>query len=377
MNPSPVFRVLIALELTEAYAQSILRGVCRRGGLEPRLRLHTVRLFPSEVLPQRLAHCDGVIASIVNQEVAEILRSRKIPLINVSNRGTSFHPVSVVSDLQGAFARGLQHFQERGLAHVATLGKSEKDAVLPEEFREAFTFHGCVPFGDGMRLMDDKTVKKVGAWLKRVPHPLGVFCTSDGLAVNLSEICERNGLRVPEEVAIMGTGNDEVRALTNRPTLSSVEMNFDEVGCQSVQVLLDLLEGNTPNPPIRVVPTGPVVVRQSSNIYAVPDPYVAKALKLMDAHLAESLDIGNLAEMLHISRRMFEHRFQDQMGMPPAGYLRAKRLRHAAEMLENSDLQITEIAYATGFANAAHFCTLFRKHHGKSPKQFRAKLNDE
>ncbi|MCC5843847.1 MAG: helix-turn-helix domain-containing protein [Verrucomicrobia bacterium] len=374
MRPSSHFRVLIALELTETYAQSILRGVCRRGGLEPRLRMNTVKLFPCEDLPQRLEHCDGVIASIVSQEVAEILRRRNLPMVNVSNRGTSFHTVSVISDVHGAYARGLRHFQERGLSHVATLGKPEADAALPEAFREVFTFHGCVPFGEGLRLLDDETLANVGAWLKRTPHPLGVFCSSDGLAARLSELCERNGLAIPDDVAIVGSGNDEVVCLSNHPTLSSVDMQFAEVGNQAIQLLLEMLEGKTSVPPLRVVPPGPAVVRQSSNLYEVEDPYVSRALKIMDAHLTESLDIGTLAGTLNISRRMFEHRFQRQMNVAPAAYLRAKRLRRAKELLESSDLQITEIAYAVGFANAAHFCTLFRKDQGMSPKQYRAGL---
>lgn len=161
-----------------------------------------------------------------------------------------------------------------------------------------------------------------GAWLKQAGFPLAVFCGSDGIALQFSEICERNGISVPQEVAILGSGNDEVACFSAHPTLSSVDMRFEEIGAQAVDLLMD----------------------------------------------------HTLAETLNISRRMFEHRFQRKMNIAPAAYLRAKRLRRAMELLENSDMQITEIAYAAGFANAAHFCTLFRKHQGMSPKQYRAGL---
>jgi LacI family transcriptional regulator len=373
ISTSP-YTVLLILELTEAYAQAILRGACRRGGHDPRFRLHTTRLYPLENLPPRLANCDAIIASLIDQEVADTLLKKKVPIVNVSNRGTAFHPVSVVSDLAGALDRGLRHFQERGLTRIATLGKVADLNEIPEDLSSRFQYQGRVPFDMRIRVIDQKLVAQTGAWLKQAGFPLAVFCGSDAQALQLSEICERNGISVPQEVAILGSGNDEVACFSAHPTLSSVDMRFEEVGAQALGLLLNLLEGRNPKPNLRSVSPGQVMIRQSSNIYAVDDPYVAKALRIMDEDLTTHLNIGTLAETLNISRRMFEHRFHRKMNMAPAAYLRAKRLRRAKELLKNSDMQITEIAYAAGFANAAHFCTLFRKQQGMSPNQYRASL---
>ena len=372
MISSTPIRVLVLLELTEAYAQAILRGVCRRGGQDPRLRLQTTRVFPLAHLTSRLEQCDAIIASIVNSDVAELLLTRQVPLVNVSNRGTGFHPVSVVADPQGALERALQHFQERGIARIATLGTVGAFDRIPVELLENVEYLGHVPDGDGIRMMESRAVSQTGDWLKQCGFPLGIFCNSDAIALNVTEICERHGIKVPDEVAIVGSGNDEVACLSAHPTLTSVVMPFEEVGAGAVEMLFDLLEGRAPDPSLRAIPAGPVMVRQSSNVYAVDDPYVAKALRIMEEHLTTSLDIQTLADQLHISRRMFEHRFQRKMHMAPASYLRAKRLRRAVELLENREMQITEIAYAVGFANAAHFCTLFRKQIGLTPKAYRA-----
>ena len=370
ISSSPI-RVLVLLELTEAYAQAILRGVCRRGGQDPRLRLQTTRVFPLAHLTSRLEQCDAIIASVVNSDVAELLLTRQVPLVNVSNRGTDFHPFSVMADPQSALDRALRHFQERGIARVATLGTVGDIKRIPPEVRQCIEYLGPLPFSEEIRMMDPLAVTQTGDWLKQFRFPIGVFCKSDASALNLSEICERHGIKVPDEVAIVGSGNDEVACLSAHPTLSSVEMPFEEVGTGAVEMLFDLLEGRAPDPSLRAVPAGPVMVRQSSNVYAVDDPYVAKALRIMEEHLTTSLDIQTLADQLHISRRMFEHRFQRKMHMAPASYLRAKRLRRAVELLENPDMQITEIAYAVGFANAAHFSTLFRKQFGLTPKAYR------
>lgn len=371
MISSSPFRVLVILELTEAYAQAILRGVCRRGGQDPRLRLRTARLFPLQALAPRLVECDAVIASLVEPDIAEMLLALNVPLVNVSNRGTSYHPFSVVSDLGGALERALRHFRERGICRVATLGTVADTADLPPDLADAFTFMGQIPFGAGNRIVNQQALAQTGGWLRQAGFPLGVFCGSDAVAQQLTEICERCGISVPEEVAVVGSGNDEVACLSAHPTLSSVELQFEEVGARAVDMLFELLEGKHPDPPLSSVPCGTVMVRQSSNVYAVDDPYVARALSIMEEHLTTHLDISSLADQLHISRRMFEHRFQRKMKMAPAAYLRARRLRRATELLENPDMQITEIAYACGFANAAHFCTLFRKQHGVTPKQFR------
>jgi LacI family transcriptional regulator len=366
-------RVLVVLELTETYAQTILRGVCRRGGRDPRLRLYSARLYPTKNLADQLEHFDAVIASLVDDTIAEIICSANVPVVNVSNRGAAFHRYSVVSDHKGALRRGMEHFLDRGLTRFATLGNVAEVDGMPSTLTGVMKYLGRIPYGEGHRVMSEGFILQTGEWLKKGLFPLGVFCGTDALAQQLAEICERNGISVPGDVAIIGSGNDEVACLSAHPSLSSVDMQFEGVGERAVDLLVDLLDGRTPEPPLRVVPAGSVLVRESSSDYAVSDPYVAKALHIMDEHLTSPLDISSLAERLHISRRMFEHRFRGSLNVTPAAYLRIKRLRRATELLENPDLHVTEVAYAAGFANAAHFCTVFRKQYGMTPNQFREK----
>ena len=371
MPPIPPRRVLVVLELTEAYAQAILRGVCRRGSQDPRLRLHTTRLYSLQSLPSRLANCDAIIASLVDEDAAKVLLNAEVPLVNVSNRGVDFHPYSVHSDTQGTLERALLHFKTRNIKRLASLGLVADFTQAPVPLKEPFLYAGEIPDGESLRNLDPEAIAFTAKWLREVGFPMGVFCSSDRLALQLTEICERHGISVPQEVAIVGSGNDEVTCLSAHPTLSSVEMHFEEVGVQAVNLLFDILEGRAPAKVRQVVPAGTVMVRQSSNNYAVDDPYVARALQIMDEHVGTNLDIGTLIGMLNISRRMFEQRFQDKMKMSPATYLRHKRLSRAGELLENPEMKITEIAYATGFANAAHFCTLFKKKYGVTPMVYR------
>jgi len=57
--------------------------------------------------------------------------------------------------------------------------------------------------------------------------------------------------------------------------------------------------------------------------------------------------------------------------LPPATWIREKRLNKAKEMLETTGMTVSEICYSLGFENVSHFSRIFKQFHGKIPTSLR------
>ncbi|MYS82026.1 helix-turn-helix domain-containing protein [Embleya scabrispora] len=111
--------------------------------------------------------------------------------------------------------------------------------------------------------------------------------------------------------------------------------------------------------------------RASADIPGV-DPRIRRAQALIDADPAAPHTVGSLAEGVVLSPSRFAHLFTRQLGLSPMRALREARLRHAARLLEGTDLSVERVAAASGFASPFHFNRVFRERHGMPPGAYRA-----
>lgn len=107
---------------------------------------------------------------------------------------------------------------------------------------------------------------------------------------------------------------------------------------------------------------GGLVARVGVNNAAILD-----AVAAMESHVAEPLDLRQLAAIAGLSRRQLNRLFNEKMGRSTMGYYRDLRLDKAQNLLRNSPLSLTEIALATGFANSSHFSDLYSRTYGHPP----------
>jgi transcriptional regulator of acetoin/glycerol metabolism len=91
----------------------------------------------------------------------------------------------------------------------------------------------------------------------------------------------------------------------------------------------------------------------------------------MDVHLAESIDLSMLAGVAGLSVHHFARQFKQSIGVTPHHYLTQKRVERAQEMLAQTDLSLSEIAYAAGFSDQSHLTRHFRHMLGTTPREFR------
>jgi AraC-like DNA-binding protein len=91
----------------------------------------------------------------------------------------------------------------------------------------------------------------------------------------------------------------------------------------------------------------------------------------VEVHLGESINLGMLAAVAGLSVHHFAREFKQSAGVTPHHYLTQKRVGRAQEMLAQTDLALSEIAYATGFSDQGHLARHFRRLLGTTPREFR------
>ena len=101
------------------------------------------------------------------------------------------------------------------------------------------------------------------------------------------------------------------------------------------------------------------------------DSVVHKAMLVLEQQLHVPTAIEDLCEPLGIGRRQLERRFQRDIGLGPAEYRQRLRLERARWLLQNTDLEVTEVSLECGFQDSAHFARVVRKALGVSPRELR------
>lgn len=104
-------------------------------------------------------------------------------------------------------------------------------------------------------------------------------------------------------------------------------------------------------------------------------PPVEEAILFMNSRYGDSIQIGEIADHVSLSRFYFSRLFQKETGRSPKEYLADIRINAAREMLTERVLSITEIAELCGFTNISHFTRFFREKTGQTPAAFRSSFN--
>lgn len=103
-----------------------------------------------------------------------------------------------------------------------------------------------------------------------------------------------------------------------------------------------------------------------------------RIMKAINKNLSNSdFNVDMLTEEVGISRAQLHRKMKEMTGIPASEFLRNIRLEQAARLLKEQKVNVTQVAYAVGFSNLAHFSTVFRKHFGVSPTEYAERSQEE
>lgn len=206
-------------------------------------------------------------------------------------------------------------------------------------------------------------------WLKELPKPCGVFCFHDQQARNVLDSCRLAHLTVPDQVAIIGVDNETEVCEMTRPSLSSIQPDFEAAGYLAAKVLDGLLSHR------KVQPTYAygilqLVERESTRSLNAGGLIVSAAMRLIRTTDAK-LTVAGLAAKLRISTTFLNRRFNEIIGYGPKQEIDRQRILKIQRLLRDPSLSVAQIADLCHFSYPEELHLFFRRHTGLTPTEWR------
>jgi LacI family transcriptional regulator len=326
---------------------------------------------------------DGIITLIPGrrhkERIAFVLNAG-VPVVDLSDQLPELPFSRVLPDNLAIGRIAAEHFLCRGFMNLAFYSLDSRAPVVRERmegFRLAVAARGrnFIAVDYTPMLKSSGAMKRLLEWLQRelakLPKPVAIMAQYDGEANDVLRACVEAGIRVPEEVAVVGVDNDPIYRDLGPLPLSSVESNRELIGFRGAELLDRLMKGGEPpKHPIRISPGG-VVVRRSSDVVAVDDPAVLRAAEFIAQHHTDPITVDDIVRFSGASRRTLYARFEQQVGHSILKELIRQRMEKAKQLLRDTDVKLQDVAERSGLREAEYLSKCFRYHEGLSVSDYR------
>jgi LacI family transcriptional regulator len=288
----------------------------------------------------------------------------------------------VMTDEDKRAVLALEHLRDRGFQHFAYFAppsheySRKGEQAFANAVRQAgYDCHLYRPgYRGGRRISLDDQHNRISRWLGHLPRPVAILTVDARRGRQLAEICSLDGIRVPEEVAILAGDSDELLCSLSTPPLSSISVASQRIGYEAAAMLHRTIGGEPPPAnPLLIPPIG-AISRQSTDVLAIDDPMIVQALRFIQSHAIRGISVEDVLREVAVSRRYLELQFKRYIGRLPAEEIRRLRLERGRDLLVQSDLSIESVSAACGYAGSTQFGVAFRKHFGTTPLAFRRGL---
>lgn len=327
---------------------------------------------------------DGVISRHTNALQVDCCRKLRIPIVDVNNAEPIPDVPNVVLRNRTVGQLGGVHFIDRGFRHFAFCGfgneawscerrdgfaegiriSGQHSLVLDRNYPGTYT-GGCTP------KWESEEIEHIARWLMDLPKPVGVMSCNDYRALQVLHAARHAGFRVPEDVAVLGANDDDARCELANPPLSSVATNHLRSGYVAAEVLDHLMNRRTLDRLILTVDPIEVVTRQSTDVLAVDDPKIAKAVSFINQNACRGTNVDAVCRHAGIARTQLEEKFRKYFLRTPQSEIRRVQLVRIRQLLQDTDLSLDSISELTGFKHPEYLIVFFKREMGESPGRFR------
>ena len=392
--------VLVAIDLAYQNGRDYYAGILRHlDTARRRWNIHLVRhgLTRDVLTRERMAGIDGVMFDYTaSDDVIPLLADQTLPCVALDcarpdlfgERKRNLAFVDIDSDAIGRRAAEFLSAQGR----YATFGAIGYEAACNWSERRIRSFEGKIAAGAGetrtlrIRRADignPTTREAVRDWIANLPRPTAVMAVCDELARLLTDIVTAAGVRVPQEIAVLGVDNEWILCTHMRPTLSSIHPDFERSGFLAAECMDRFIRrgaGRAANvsaaprsgtPLRRISPVKGIVERESTAPSSPAGQMVARAEEFIRDHADENLHVEDVVRHLKVSRRLLFLRFRQITGHTVLDAIRTAQLERVRTLLRTTTLSITEICRLCRFRSENHLKRLFKQAFGQTMSDYR------
>lgn len=377
---SKLRQVMLVIETSKVYGRGLLDGIGRYAMTHGRWSL-SVEERGIDERPSRLLRAwngDGIIFRSTSRAMVQAVGRKGVPAIDTNSAVVGHGFPLVYADEDRIAQLAATHFLERRFQHLGFCSVTDqrwvqwrREAFLREMARIGLRAH-VGPGDRSARLSWAQHHRRLISWVQQLPKPIGVLAANDVCGMRLIAACRAAGIRIPEQVAVLGVDNDEVLCRLTSPPLSSIDPDSPTIGYRAASLLDTLMRGGkAPAEPIWIPARG-VVVRQSSDTLAVEDQDLAHALSFIRERACQGIDVLDVVRAVGISRATLERKFAHAMQTTPRQAILRVQIEQVKRMLTQTDYSLEQIARWTGYKTQSHLSVAFKRETTLTPGRFRA-----
>ena len=382
-----MIRVLIISDFTESFAHKLLAGLVDYSRQKEQW---IVRRMPPEYKAQigipgviRVAKewdVNAVIGQFEPTDDIGLFAENGIIAIAQDYKKKFTTIPNITADYLGTGRMAARFFLERGFRNFGFFGMN--DVCWSDERCEGFRREvEAAGFGDSFysyRMQEIDMVwyyqrNRLREWLRMIPKPIAIMACDDNQGANLIEACHGIGIKIPEEVSVIGVDNDESLCSLGSTTLTSIQVDIEEGGRQAAALVEKLVAD--PSAPVEDVVLQPIKIvgRMSTAAFATDDQQILKALLFIHKNALKKIAVSDVMAEAALSRRLLERRFKSVTGRTLYEYITDQKLKYFAEQLEETDEQVINIALSMGENDTKSISRRFKQLYGCTPVEWRAK----
>ena len=380
-------KILAAVGISNASGRDILSGIFKFLEEHANWQLHLIQ-YHREFTPEVVASApgkgfDGIIATFPGVDgTTDALAQSSLPVVLVNVGGPALakrrRPTADIRNDNATIGRiAAATFLKNGTyASFAYIPKSGEDwaAARGASFGESLAKAGmkCVTFrSESFPETPCEDHDGLVAFLSSLPKPTAVYAASDECAIRVLAAANAAGISVPEQMALLGTDNDEFLVRHSNPPISSILPGHMKMGLRAAREMDAMLRGR-PNPkePIYIPPVS--VMERTSTKPALPSAaLIRRAKAYIEAHGCERIDVADVVGHLGVSRRLAELRFRQMEGKSIRRAIEDRRMAEAKRLLSKTRLSVTAIADRIGLSGQNRLSHVFKSRFGLAPEIWR------
>lgn len=371
-------KIVLLIESSREFGRQLLIGIARYSRINGPWSFYKEQTGLKSSIPRLTSwKPDGIIMrnSMIKRELLKL----KIPTILALHDSSCPKDLPVIKTDSRAIAKtASDHFIEKGFKNFAYCGFDNFE--WSRERKDFFQkFNDDAGFQTHIYKLPRKIKKHdweieqrhVSQWINSLPKPVGIMACNDDRGQHILEVCKLIGLKVPDDVSVIGVDNDPMICELGDPPLTSIALNVESAGYQSAKLLDELLSGGKMKGQQIIVSPTHIVQRQSSDIFAVNDLDIANALKFIRDNARNKILVDDVVKITCLSRRTLEQRFRELFHRSVYDEIRSVRVELISKLLIETDMPISQITSLFTFTDAEHISRYFKKVKGISLNEFR------
>lgn len=376
--------VALIVETSKVYGREILLGVSRYLTLHGPWSIFTHERGQNDSDPSWLAQWkgDGIITRSADFTLCRRARKRGIPVVSLRHLFPEPEFPTIFPNQTLIAQRVADHFISRGFrnfGYCGVAGNKLWEQLRFEAFVQRIKAHGgtCAehrpPHRSEAKMNWEQGQLAMITWLRSLPKPVAIMTAHDSQGVHLLDACRRAGIHVPDDVAVVSVDNDPVLCELASPPLSSLDQNAQKLGFEAAALLDRMMHGEKVAPANYFFEPGEVVTRHSSDVIAVKDVNVSKAVRYIRENACGAINGEAIARAAGLSRRALEKKFRALTARTPMEEVHEIRLRKVKQLLTETEYVLPAVAEQCGFTYHEYLSRFFKKHTGMTPGEYRRK----